>query len=190
MEARSSIKSNECPSAEICAYIDGELSPQQEIELEKHLVSCAVCTEELNIQKKILCAISSSLENEPEIELPKNFTKVVVTNAESHVSGLRRPKERYNAVFICAALFLFCLFALGADSGKFFATFVQVVDKVAAVGAFAAHVIYDFAIGAVIILRTISSQFLSANSIFSLIVPGMFAISLFILSRLVLLHRS
>lgn len=189
MEATSSIRSSECPSVDICAYIDGELSPQREIELEQHFAGCPVCTEELNIQKKILFAISSSLENEPEIELPKNFTKVIVANAESRVSGLRRPKERYNAVFICCGLFLFCLFASGADASRFFATTFDLFEKVAAVGAFAAHVAYDFGIGAVIILRSISSQFLS-NSIFSLIVPGMVAISLFILSRLILLYRS
>lgn len=189
MEKIDSINQGECPSADICAYLDGELSPHREIELEVHLAGCPVCSKELNIQKTILCAISSSLENEPEIELPKNFTKVVVANAESRVSGLRRPKERYNAIFICAGLFLFCLFALGADSTKFFATVVQVFDQIAAVGVFAAHVAYDLAVGAVIILRSISSQFLS-NSTFSLVVPGMFAVSLFVLSRLALLHRS
>ena len=189
MERIDSIKTGDCPSADICAYLDGELSPKQEIELEEHLAGCAVCTEEMNIQKTILCAISSSLENEPEIELPKNFTKVVVANAESRVSGLRRPRERYNAIFICAGLFLFCLFALGADSTKFFATAVHLLDKMAAVCVFVAHVVYDLAFGAVIILRSISSQFLS-DSTFSFIVPGMFAVSLFILSRLALLHRS
>ena len=189
MEIVDSIKQGACPSADICAYLDGELSPQREIELEKHFAGCAVCAEELNIQKQILCAISSSLENEPEIELPKNFTKVVVANAESRVSGLRRPRERYNAVFICAGLLLFCLFALGADSTRFFATVVQAFDQVAAVGAFVAHVAYDLAVGAVIILRSVTSQFLS-DSTFSFVVPGMFAVSLFILSRLALLHRS
>jgi len=189
MESVDSINKGACPSADICAYLDGELSPQCEIELEKHFAGCTVCAEELNIQKQILCAISSSLENEPEIELPKNFTKVVVANAESRVSGLRRPSERYNAVFICAGLFLFCLFALGADSTKFFATVLQVFDQAAAVGAFVAHVAYDLAVGTVIILRSITSQFLS-DSTFSFVVPGMFAVSLFILSRLALLYRS
>jgi Predicted transmembrane transcriptional regulator (anti-sigma factor) len=189
MEAASSISSHECPLADISAYIDGELSPQHEVEIEKHFAGCSVCTDELNIQKKILCAISSSLENEHEIELPKNFTKVVVANAESRVSGLRRPNERYNAIFICCGLLLFCLFALGADAGRFFETTLQLFDKVGAVGAFAVHVVYDFAIGAVIILRCVSSQFWP-NSVFSLVLPGVFAVSLFILSRLVLLHRS
>ena len=189
MESVDSINKGACPSADISAYLDGELSPQREIELEKHFAGCPVCSEELNIQKTILCAISSSLENEREIELPENFTKVVVANAESRVSGLRRPRERYNAVFICAGLFFFCLFALGADSTKFFGAAVQVFDQIAAVGVFVAHVAYDLAIGAVIILRSITSQFLS-DSTFSFVVPGMFAVSLFILSRLALLYRS
>ena len=58
----------ECPSPEIAAYIDGELSSERELELEFHLIGCDLCSAELNAQKLFLCALDSSLQAEPEIE--------------------------------------------------------------------------------------------------------------------------
>jgi hypothetical protein len=54
---------------------------------------CSVCADDLNLQKSFLNALDSSLDEETEIRLPKNFTKTVVANAESRVSGLRHPHE-------------------------------------------------------------------------------------------------
>src|SRR6188472_4506226 len=90
-----------CPSSDLSAYIDGELSPHDELELEMHIAGCRVCADDLNLQKSFLNALDSSLEEEAEIQLPKNFTKTVVANAESRVSGIRRPHELRNAALIC-----------------------------------------------------------------------------------------
>src|SRR5690349_12215641 len=105
-----------CPSYEIAAYIDGELDQSRELELSMHFAACDVCSQELNQQKQFLCELDAGLKG--EIELPSDFAKTVIANAESTVSGLRRPRERFNALFICAALSLFALFALGPDAGK------------------------------------------------------------------------
>src|ERR1041385_5176048 len=128
----------DCPSEDISSYIDGELLPKQELELEMHFAGCEICAAEFNLQKKFLIALDQALEGEKEIDLPSNFTKVVVANAESRVDGLRRPSERFNALFVCSALFVFVLFTLGAESGKVFEGFFAVFEKVAAVGAFMA----------------------------------------------------
>src|SRR2546421_46883 len=107
-----------CPLDEIASYIDGELDAPREMELDAHFSQCAACSDELNLQKQFLCSLESSLKHESELELPPNFTKQIVANAESTVSGLRRPRERFNALFICAGLMLFILFALGPDAGR------------------------------------------------------------------------
>ena len=78
-----------------------------------HLAHCPACAEELNEQKKMLCALDIALiEDEKEFELPENFTRVVVANAESSVGGLRQPQERFKTLFVCAALFLLVLLGL------------------------------------------------------------------------------
>src|SRR5262249_2163468 len=112
---------SECPSLDIAAYIDGELSPDAEIALERHLATCSFCTEELNLQKQFVNALNCSLGAVPEI--PADFTKRIVTNAESNVRGLRRKSEWLNALFVCVALLFFVLFALGANARGAFISF-------------------------------------------------------------------
>jgi anti-sigma factor RsiW len=175
-----------CPSPEISAYLDGELAPHEEIELEIHMASCGVCKGELNMQKNLLHALTSSLETTREFELPKNFTKTIVANAESNVSGLRRPKERLNAIFICSALFLFALFALGSDAEKTFAAISSVVEKVSAVAGSILHFFYDISLGTAVITRSLSSTFVLNSPVLLFAVFGLFAFSLFVFSRLVL----
>src|SRR5688572_23637914 len=144
----------ECPTDDIAAYIDGELDLARELELDGHFAKCVPCTRELNQQKQFLCGLNSGLQRERELELPANFTKRVVANAESTVSGLRRPRERFNAIFICSALLLFVLFALGADAARVFDGVSLIFEKVAIVGGFFGHAIYALFVGVAIILRS------------------------------------
>lgn len=148
----------ECPRREIAAYIDGELSPRDEIELEKHVAACRLCATELNEQKRLLCALDFALEGEREIRLPENFARVVVANAESAVSGLRSPNERFNAGFVVAALFLLFLVGLGGEVKTLAAAFTHFGEQIFTVSVFTAHLIYNVAVGASIILRTFGSQ--------------------------------
>ena len=176
---------NQCPRSELAAYIDGELLPREEIELEKHLAACQICATELNEQKRFLCALDFALENEREFELPKNFTRIVVANAESEVSGLRSPKERFNAIFVVAALFLMFLLGLGGELKTVAATFTQFGEQVLTVGGFTAHLIYNVAVGASIILRSVGSQFVSNSFSLTAFLCVFFFASLFALSRFV-----
>ena len=181
----------DCPSGEISSYIDGELSPVRELELERHFLSCETCLAELNLQKKFLIALDHALEGEEEIALPVNFTKVVVANAESRVSGLRRRSERYNAFFVCAGLFLIIIFALGASgTNTALDGFFVVVEKLVAVGGFVVHLIYDIAVGAVVIIRSLTSRF-SFDSSIKLLCQGIAVVYIYIVSRLTsLINRS
>jgi hypothetical protein len=180
---------DKCPRAEISPYIDGELAPKQEIDLEIHISSCPICAEDLKLQRQFLCALDASLENEPEIDLPTDFTKVVVATAESHVSGLRRPTERFNAAFICSGLVLVMMFSLGAAAGDPLGAFFSVWDKSAAVASCIGHMAYDVAIGAVIIIRSLSSYFISDSSPNTLSLPVIIGFHLFVISRVAALLR-
>lgn len=157
--------SEECPRTEIAAYIDGELAPRAELELEMHFAVCETCTAELGQQKKLLQALDFALE-EKEFKLPENFTKVVIANAESNVTGLRRPKERFNALFICSALFLLVILSLGSETENVIGTFVRFFDQFLVVGGFIAHLAFDIAVGVTVILRSVCLQFV-AKSIFA-----------------------
>ncbi len=164
--------------SDLAAYIDGELSSREELELELHLAVCKDCGEELNEQKKLLCALDFVLENEKEIKLPANFTRVVVAHAESKVSGLRRPQERSKSLFVCSALFLLVLLALGGETRAVFNTFAKFAEQFLAVGVFVWHLIYDVAVGTAIILRSLSNQIVFNSNFSFAVLIGVFFIFL------------
>lgn len=182
------IEKDVCPSLEIAAYLDGELDATHEFELETHFSSCSICSTELNHQKHFLNQLNSRLSRESEIELPKDFARQIVANAESSVAGLRPPRERFNAVFIIAALLLFVLFALGAEAGNVFAGFASVLDQTAAVGGFVGRIVYSFFIGVVVVLRTIAAPFQS-GLMGGVVGLTLFAVSVVLLSKVVLRLR-
>jgi hypothetical protein len=173
-----------CPLPELSAYIDGEMTPNDELELERHLSGCRVCTDDLNLQKSFLNALDYSFESEIKIELPKDFTKFVVTNAESRVSGLRRPHERRIAAFICIALIVFSFFALGSGAGKTLAAATAVLDKMLAVIESVAHLFYDIALGSTIVLRSLASTFLFGSGVMTIVTLVAIGVSLYLFSRL------
>ena len=183
--------SSACPLPEISAYIDGELSSPNEIELEMHVTGCRVCADDLNLQKSFLNALDRSLEDEKKIELPKNFTRAVVANAESRVSGLRRPHERRNAALIFGALVAFLLFTLGSNAEKTFAATMTILEKVFAVVASAGHFVYDAALGSAIVFRSLLSKFVLESTAAVTFFLVLFILSLYIFSRLVVrFHRT
>lgn len=185
MKTANAEKFNTCPRAEIAEYLDGELTPQAELELEMHFLGCALCTHELNEQKKLLNALDLVLEEEKELELPENFTRIVVANAESRVSGLRRPKERFNALFISAALFLLVLLGLGSETEAVVGAFGNFIEQTAAVGSFFGHLIYDFAIGLTVILKSLCFQFVFKSAVSFIFLAVLLGISALIFSRLI-----
>lgn len=171
--------------SDIASYIDGELPASEELELEMHLAVCKECNEELNEQKKLLRVLDFALEGESEIEMPANFTQIVVANAESKVSGLRRPQERFKALFICAALFLLVLLGLGGETLTVVSGFGKIVEQFLAIFGFLWYLIYDAAYGTAIILRSLSQQIVFNSSVSFVVLLGLVFVCLIALSRFV-----
>jgi anti-sigma factor RsiW len=173
-----------CPSPDVSAYLDGELSVQAELELEMHVAVCRACADELNLQKSFLNALGSTLDQENAIELPSNFAKAVVTNAESRVSGLRHPHERRNAGFICAALIVLSVIALGSNTAPALAAATAIAETFFVVAEWAWHFVYDIALGSTIVFRSLASAFLFDSAVAIALVLGLFVLSLYVFSRL------
>jgi anti-sigma factor RsiW len=163
---------------DIAAYLDGELSADREVEIELHFAGCSACGEELNLQKSLLRHLDVELKDGADIDLPRDFAKVVTANAESTVAGLRRSRERFNALFICGALGLFVLlsFGIGAGTSLFF-------EQVAAVAVFLGHFVYDVCLGIVVILRTAAAHF-RADVLSTFLVGGAAVAVLFVFRKL------
>ncbi len=176
-----------CPRDEIAAYIDGEISPREELGLEMHFAVCGTCSEELNSQKQLLCALDSFRPAKDEIDLPADFTKVVVAKAESNVSGLRRPRERRMAFFVCTGLFL--LFVIGGETQALFGTVGTIAEKIAVAGSFLLHFVYDVTVGVTIILRSLSNQIVFGSVVSFLLIAVVFFVSFLTLSRLITRYK-
>ena len=147
-----------CPSDDISSYIDGELDIERELQLDAHFANCEVCSGELNRQKQFLCCLESSLKNESDLVLPANFTKRIVVNAETKVSGVRRPAEFFNSIFVCVAILLFVLFASGPEAEKLLKGGYIFLDQAVAIGDVFVHFVYDLFLGVAIIIRTFATQ--------------------------------
>jgi len=177
--------SADCPSPDISAYIDGELTPDAELQLESHLTTCRLCSEELNLQKHFVNALNGSLSG--EFDIPEDITKRIVTSAESSVSGLRRRSEWVSAIAVCSGLLLFVLFTLGASARGTFVSFFDVAGQFAAVVSFVSHLCYDFAFGIVIVLRAIGAQpafgVVSAGVLMTLVIIALYKFSSIRLNR-------
>ena len=189
MELPSATTEQHCPRAEISAYIDGELNPAEELALESHVAMCRECLSELNFQKQILTALDFSLNEKNEIRLPENFARVVAVRAESGVSGLRSKTERLRALFLCASLFLIVVLGISRENGTFSAIFSKLWEQVFAVAYFALHLVFDISLGAAVILRSLSGQFVFNSMLSVLFAASLFALAAAALSRM-LFHSS
>lgn len=187
MEKKSEIEL--CPQDDIAAYVDGELSSQQSDDLERHLARCPSCRFSLREQRQFLAALSASLEAENTLDLPDDFTKKIVSNAESSVTGLRRPHERFTAIFISAALFLFAIFALGGETFAVASAMGSIGEQLWAVGSFLFKFAANIAFGVTVILRALASQF-SASAVPILATACVAAVFLYFSSRWMLRRRS
>ncbi len=181
------INENACQHEVIIAYLDGELTPDEELELEFHFADCKTCADAINAHKKISNSLEIILEDEMKhIKLPENFSKVVTAKAESNVSGLRQKKEISYAFVICAALVFFLTAGFSSKFGAFSAVPEKFVDQFLAVSIFGAHIVYDAAIGVSIICRSLCHKFIFSSIISLVLVAVFFFIAFLSLSRLIL----
>ncbi len=167
-----------CPRPEIIPYLDGELSVREEELLEFHLINCECCNNQLREQKQLLCAMGSAFDNHPEIELPKNFAKVVAVRAESDVQGLRSRKERKLAFFFGSLLIIFALFGLSGKFDILLNLAQKIVEQLKVFMTFIFHFIFDLTVGIAAVLRILSYEliFKSENSIILVFCCFMFAL--------------
>jgi anti-sigma factor RsiW len=190
MERPEIINVSRCPSPEISAYIDGELSTQSELRLERHLSSCSTCSEDLNLQKSFLSALESTLRDKGQIDLPGDFTRTVVANAESRVFGLRHPRERRTSALICGVL-IFAAVALWSDSEATVSAASAIVEQAAALVVSIGNLAYHFALGTTIVFRTLASEFVFDSTFAVVFFLVLFILSLYLSSRLLVrFHRT
>lgn len=152
-----------CVTGEISAYIDGELRPDEELGVERHIARCADCAAELNLQKSLLRALDISMEASSLPEIPENFTRTVVTNAESRVAGLRCVTEAKLALILLALLSSIAAAAVGTEAAAALSAAGMMADKFMAIAAFAGHLLMNIALVLGVVARSLSAQLVSGS---------------------------
>lgn len=187
MKPESETFETACRRDEIAAYLDGELSPGQELDLEEHFSDCAACLDAFNFQKDLLFALDSVLDpHAGDLEVPENFSRVVSVNAESNISGIRSPQERFRAVFVCAALVLAAIFSLGGEAGNMVAAVQKIGIQTVAVLGFISHLFFEIGIGAAVVLRCVGQGMIYGSGLTLSLSVTAFAIASVALSKLIL----
>lgn len=152
--ASQNFNAGECIISNISAYIDGELSPADEAVFEAHVAACADCRRDLNDQKLFVSAVEATLHRDDAIHIPTDFSRKITAAAESTVSGLRDPKERTRAAWICVGLIAATLLLAGAEALGIFA---GIAETATAVAQLAFNIFTAAAVAVAVLLRSISA---------------------------------
>ncbi len=179
-------------SAEIASYLDGELSTQAQLQFEDHIKTCSSCAEEAREQRRLLCALDFALSaDDPTVQLPRDFAKIVATNAESDMSGVRRRVEHGRALRVCIGLSLAAFFLLGGAALYSTVTvpIIAIARSSVSIGAFATNAVYDAGMGVAVILRALGRRLTFESHQIGLLAFILFAIAIALLPRLIIRYH-
>ena len=170
-------QNNTCIADDITAFIDGELSPDNEAVFERHLAECQNCRRELNEQKIFLSAVNASLESRETITVPINFTRTIIANAESNVSGLRDPSERSPAIWICSIILMMSIFAVGVESLGIFSKIAQTATVLV---DFAANIFNTITVASGVVMRSFAAASSVESPVFIYLAAAVFILSIYV----------
>lgn len=181
----------DCANFDIAAYLDGELTPTEEILIERHFSICEHCLSEFDLQKLMLSALDSAMAEAPgDREVPSNFARIVTVNAESSVSGIRNPAERYRALLVGAFLFLLVTVSLGTEAGSVaFDASQKAASQAYSVAGFLVHFVYEIGTGIGVVLRYIGHGVVFNSLVSSAVSLLFFTLSSVALSRMILRYN-
>lgn len=182
----------DCQIEQIASYLDGELDTAARLVFEAHIGECLLCAAELAGQRRLLGALDSVLSRGSDLPLPTNFARIVATNAESDMSGMRERREGGRALRLCALLALAALALLGMATRVFVFNFVLTVGRpIAAVVDLAWTTIGDALTGFTVISRVLGKSLLPGSQLEGLFGFVLLALAVLLLSRLIVsYHRT
>lgn len=182
---------HECRTEDVAAYLDGELDGAASESFEAHLKTCACCATELRAQRQLLCTLDLAF-SERSFELPRNFSRVVATHAESDLSGMRKKSERRRAFQLCALLALLAFALLGTASRALVFQPTRSFLRIAgSLFDLAGRALYDAGTGVAVIVRVVGRALILAPHGLGLVLLLPFVIALALLPLLIVnYHRA
>lgn len=172
-----------CRTDLIASYIDGDLEPAAQDQVEIHLRECTSCTEELQLQRLFVCELDSAFAQSSELPVPHDFARIIAANAESDMRGARSNQEHRLALRFCLLLALAAFALLGmASSRAVLASGQLIITKIVGLASLLGRALYDAGVGVAVVLRMAAGTIFSdAFSVLVLLVLLLAALLLFLL---------
>jgi anti-sigma factor RsiW len=178
-------------ASQIAAYLDGQLDELASAQFDAHLETCQHCRIELNAQRQFLCELDSALATPKELEIPKDFARVVSARAASDMRGVRQTNERRRALLVCVTLMTTAFALLGATNGKSLILSGRLLlNKVLGILTLLWVALSDAFLGLAIVARVIVRMVLPQSPVTSLAAFMLLALAVGSLSHLIIgYHR-
>lgn len=155
-----------CETADIAAYIEGDLELSARSGLEQHLQQCEPCARELQQQQLFICELDSAFRSPFDLAVPANFAHVVAVKAESDMRGVRNTAEHKRALQFCILLGLAAFILLGAAASKAeIAGVASALSKAAGVVGMIARNIYEAAASFAAMARILSRSLIAESPV-------------------------
>jgi hypothetical protein len=186
----ASLKVAACARAEsAAAYLDGELDARAAEGFEEHARACSSCSAALSEQRRLLCMLDTAFRpgaSAREMELPRDFARVVTARARTDMGGVRSRSERAFSVKLSLALAAVCAVLIGASTGDSVLAPVAALARAAlGAGGMLLRALIDAGEGAAVIFRALGSRLVAGPGALSALYCLLFAGALLLLLRLI-----
>jgi len=176
----------ECPKSEIAAYLDGELTPSEELDLEAHFAECPRCLAEFNSQKGLLSVLDAALMPDASLpEIPENFARTVTVKAESSIAGIRKRSETKRALIVGSLLLVAAAVGFALNPAVSLVPIRKIGVQAVAVGSFVLHSVLDLGTGIGIVLRSLGQGLFHGSFLIVALSAVLFVATAAALSRMV-----
>lgn len=176
----------ECQSAQIAAYLDGELDDARRSLFEVHTKECSECSAELAAQRRLLCQLDVVLSRGSDLPLPANFAQIVAVHAQSDLSGVRERCEHRRAFRLCVVLAAASLALLGVAARTLIGNVARnVTQPINVVFDLVWTTVYDAGTGLAIVSRVLSQGLVPNSRLVGFLEFLLLALSVLLLSRLI-----
>lgn len=177
-------------SANVSAYLDGQLDIAAVDQFEAHVKGCQPCRAELNSQRQFLCELDSILSTPKELSIPKDFARIVSARAESDMRGVRTGGERRRALLVCLALGFASFVLLGATAGtSLLVSAALLTNKVLGVLSLLWTTLHDAVVGLTIVSRVVVRMFLPESPLTNLAALVVLVLAVASLSHLIISYH-
>lgn len=177
----SQVQDFACHPELIAAYVDGDLETAARSALENHIHGCSSCANELRMQRLFMCELDVAFAEQPQLEMPRDFARIVAVQAESDMSGARSGTEHKKALHFCLILAALSFTLLGSAAGRSLLTSGQhIAGRILGVAGLLGKTLYDAGSGFSVVMRV-------AGGVLS---PDAFAVLVFLVLLLAVLVLS